>query len=74
MLARQRDEVERETTAAVAYTLNDDTTWREIDEALGLPKVTAQRRYGPLLVAERRWRVRDEEGPQPGAPPAAKRG
>ncbi len=64
MLATQRDELEREITAAVAHALNMGATWTQIETATGLQRGTGQRRYLRLLIEERRFRVRgDDEKP-----------
>ncbi|BCB82968.1 hypothetical protein [Phytohabitans suffuscus] len=62
MLAQQREEIEAEITAAVAHALNMRATWAQVERAARLQRGTGQRRYGPLLVEERRFRVRGESG------------
>jgi hypothetical protein len=61
MLAQQRDEIESEIAKGVAHALNERAKWSEIEKALGLQRGTAQRRYGQLLIEERRWRLRDAD-------------
>lgn len=61
MLAGQRDEIEAEIAKSVAHALNMGANWTQIEAALGLQRGTAQRRYGQLLIEERRWRLRDAD-------------